>query len=124
MQVPPSAWQAARTQFTGFRLDDAGTLAEIRRTWQQAQYLADPHTATALAAARHRPPGGAAPIIVAGTAHPAKFPDAVQEATGIRPPLPPHLADLYDRPEIFTEAGNDLAAIQTELRAFVSRNAA
>ena len=124
MQVPPDAWQAARAQFAGFRLDDAGTLAEIRRTWQDAQYLADPHTATALAAARTKRQPGAAPIIVAGTAHPAKFPDAVHAATGLRPPLPPHLADLYDRPEIFTEAGNDLAAIQTELRAFVSRNAA
>ena len=127
MEVPPDAWQAARAQFAGFRLDDEGTLAEIRRTWRDSRYMADPHTATAIAAARALapdsiPPG--VPIIVAGTAHPAKFPDAVEAAIGIHPPLPPHLADLYDRPELFTEAGNDLDAIQAEIRAFASRNAA
>jgi threonine synthase len=123
MQVPPDAWQAARALFAGARLDDDGTLAEIRRTWRDSRYMADPHTATAIAAARALAPQ-AVPVIVAGTAHPAKFPDAVEAAIGIRPPLPPHLADLYDRPELFTEAGNDLDAIQAEIRTFASRNAA
>jgi threonine synthase len=123
MQVPPDAWQAARALFAGARLDDDGTLAEIRHTWRDSRYMADPHTATAIAAARALAPQ-AVPVIVAGTAHPAKFPDAVEAAIGIRPPLPPHLADLYDRPELFTEAGNDLDAIQAEIRTFASRNAA
>ena len=122
MDVPDQAWHAAQAQFTGFRLDDEATLAEIDRTWRDCGYLADPHTATAIAASRGHAPG--TPTIVAGTAHPAKFPDAIHAAVGFRPPLPPHLADLYERPERFSVAPNDLAAIQTELRAFVSRNAA
>ena len=102
---------------------DERTLDEIRRTYRETGYLADPHTATAIAAARAEPDDGT-PMVIAATAHPAKFPDAIERAVGFRPPLPPHLADLYDRPEIFTEAENDLAAIQAQLRAFVSRNAA
>jgi threonine synthase len=46
------------------------------------------------------------------TAHPAKFPDAVERATGVRPPLPAHLADLFDLPEHVTRLPNDLAAVQ------------
>jgi threonine synthase len=123
MDVPPEAWQAARAQISAHRVGDEATLEEIRRTYRQSGYLADPHTATAIAAARAHP-DRANPIIVAGTAHPAKFPDAIQQAVGFAPNLPPHLADLYDRPEIFSEAENDLGAIQAQLRAFVSRNAA
>ncbi len=124
MEVPEAAWQAARAQFAGFRLDDDGTLAQIRATWRACAYLADPHTATAIAAAEALETAPGVPVVVAGTAHPAKFPDAVEAAVGFRPPLPPHLADLYERTERFSTAPNDLAAIQTELRAFVSRNAA
>ena len=52
------------------------------------------------------------------TAHPAKFPDAVAKATGgLRPPLPPHLADLMDRPERLTRVANDQAALETLIRA-------
>ena len=98
MAVPAQKWQAIRREFSGFRLDDEGTLAEIARTWRDANYLADPHTAVALAAAREQQPVGL-PVIVAATAHPAKFPDAIEQAVGFRPALPPHLSDLYDRKE-------------------------
>ncbi len=122
MDVPDAAWQAARAEFTGLRLDDAGTLDQIRATWRTSGYLADPHTATAIAAVALAPQG--VPVVVTATAHPAKFPDTIERALGFRPPLPPHLADLYARPERFSTAGNDLAEIQAELRAFSSRNAA
>ena len=56
------------------------------------------------------PPG--VPTIAAATAHPAKFPDAMERATGPRPPLPPRLADLYEREERFTRAPDDLAAVE------------
>ena len=52
------------------------------------------------------------PVVVAATAHPAKFPDAVERATGRRPPLPARLADLYDREERFAVLPPDLAAVQ------------
>jgi threonine synthase len=121
MEVPHAAWAEARSLFEGFRLDDAGTTAEIRHLHATSGYLADPHTAIGLAAARalarkHLP------AIAAATAHPAKFPDAMQQATGERPPLPPALAHLYETAENYCVAPNDLAAVQASIRAFVSRN--
>jgi threonine synthase len=62
--------------------------------------------------------------VVAGTAHPAKFPDAIEQALGFRPPLPQRLGDLYVRPERFSVAPNDLQAIEAEIRSFVARNTA
>ncbi len=122
MHVPATAWDRARTLMQGFRLDDDGTVAEMRRLHAQG-YLADPHTAIGIAAARALPCRDV-PIIAAATAHPAKFPDAVQRATGQRPPLPPALADLYEREERFTCAPNSLDAIEAQVRAFTLRNAA
>jgi threonine synthase len=121
MAVPEPVWKAIRRDFSGFRLDDAGTLAEISRTYREAGYLADPHTAIGLAAARENAPIGL-PVIVAATAHPAKFPDAIEKAVGFRPSLPPGLSDLYDRVEAFTRAPNDLAHIEGLVRNFANRN--
>ena len=121
MDVPHAAWQRARTLLEGFRLDDAGTTAEIARLHAECGYLADPHTAIGIAAARAHPCGHL-PTIAAATAHPAKFPDAMQQATGARPPLPPHLANLYEREEHLSYAPNELAQVQAAIRAFVSRN--
>ena len=122
MKVPEAAWHRARTLMHGFRLDDAGTGAEIRRLHAQG-YLADPHTAIGIAAARALP-CGPVPIVCAATAHPAKFPDAMEAATGARPPLPPRMADLYERDERYTTAPSDLGVIEARVRAFVARNAA
>ena len=122
MQVPAAAWERARTLMHGFRLDDDGTVAEMRRL-HAIGYLADPHTAIGIAAARALPCRHL-PIIAAATAHPAKFPDAVERATGQRPPLPPALADLYEREERFTRAPNSLDAVEAQVRAFTLRNAA
>jgi threonine synthase len=123
MEVPHTSWERATTLMHGFRLDDAGTLAEIARLDRECGYLADPHTAIGVAAARALPCKHV-PIIAAATAHPAKFPDAMEKATGRRPPLPKHLADLYERPEKFTTAPARLDAIEAQLRAFAHRNAA
>jgi threonine synthase len=56
------------------------------------------------------------------TAHPAKFPDAMERAIGVRPALPPNLADLMARPERFVVLPNDLAAVEANVRALVGRN--
>jgi threonine synthase len=121
MIVDETPWQQARKMFTGYRLDDDATLDEMRRLHRECGYLADPHTAIGIAAARAFP---YFPTVAMGTAHPAKFPDAVIKATGVHPPLPPHLADLYDRAECFISASADLAAIEATVRATVLRNAA
>jgi threonine synthase len=59
-------------------------------------------------------------VVAIATAHPAKFPDAVEAATGKRPALPPALADLFSRPERMAVLPNDLARVQ----AFVKDHAA
>ena len=69
-----------------------------------------PHTAVGVKVAEEHL-GGATPMITLATAHPAKFPDAVEAATGARPPLPSWMADLYDRPERLTRVGNALTEI-------------
>ena len=123
MTVSDAVWHRCRTVFHGFRLDDTGTEAEIARLRQAGGYLADPHTAIGVAAARANPCAHGVPIVAMATAHPAKFPDAIEHAAGVRPPLPPPLADLFERPERFTVLANDLAAVEAQVRALARRNA-
>ena len=123
MSVPEAAWKRARTLFHGFRLDDSGTVAEMGRLYRECGDLVDPHGAIGIAAARALPCSAGAPTIAMATAHPAKFPDAVERATGIRPPLPPALADLYERPETFSVAPNRLDDVEALVRAATRRNA-
>src|SRR6185437_31325 len=124
MAVPDMAWRRATRLFHGFSCDDPATEAEIRRLHAASGYLADPHSAIGIAAARALPCGHGVPMVAVATAHPAKFPEAMARATGVTPPLPPRLADLYDREERYTLAPNDLAAIEARVRAPAQRNAA
>src|SRR5580658_1782775 len=122
MAVSDAAWHRARGVFHGFRLDDPGTEAEIRRLHETSGYPADPHTAIGIAAARAHPAAHGVPTVAMATAHPAKFPDAMEQAFGIRPALPPRLADLMARPERFVVLPNDLAVVEANVRALVGRN--
>ncbi len=98
--------------FAGGRADDTETLAVIRRIHETTGMLVDPHTAVALSAAAAQRGDAAVPMITVATAHPAKFPDAVEKATGMRPALPRHLADLLQRPERLKVLPNDAAAVK------------
>ena len=118
MAVPGPAWHRARGLFHGLRLDDAGTLAEIARLYAASGYLADPHSVVGIAAARALPAGHGVPMVAVATAHPAKFPDAMEQATGVRPALPGRLADLFARPERLAEVANDVAAVTRAVRGF------
>jgi threonine synthase len=109
--VPQGALQALRADFDSGRASEAETGATIARTLKATGELLCPHTAVGVHVAEQHL--GAAPMVTLATAHPAKFPDAVQRATGIRPPLPPRMADLYDRPERVTRVPNDLAALKS-----------
>jgi len=118
--LPPDdqAWQAAGKSFTGHRVDDAGTLAEIGDTYRRSGMLIDPHTAVAVAAARAalaRDDSGA-PMVALATAHPAKFADAVERATGLRPKLPDALGDIIEKPERVAVLPNDIAAVSRFIR--------
>jgi threonine synthase len=92
----------------------AETAAAIASTLQASGYLADPHTATGLHVARTRP-GGDAPMIVLATAHPAKFPDSVEAAVGIRPNLPSWLADLMERSETYSVLPSDVKMVEDHI---------
>jgi len=102
-----------RSTFDGVRLDDADTLAVIAEVYERHGMLVDPHTAVGIGAAQRCEVPGDGPVICLATAHPAKFPDAVEQATGVRPQLPTHLADLFERPEHFVSLPNDVSAVRT-----------
>ncbi|MGI9645568.1 MAG: threonine synthase [Ilumatobacteraceae bacterium] len=100
--------------FRAAAFDDATTLKEIERMRAETGLLIDPHTATATAAAAllSGPEGPERPVVTLATAHPAKFPEAIESALGEHPALPEHLADLLERSERITVVANDLAAVQ------------
>jgi threonine synthase len=98
-------WSAAR-------IDDATTAETIARTFERTGIALDPHTAVGLAAAERVRADRAVPMVVLATAHPAKFPDAVESAIDRRPPLPLHLADLFERPERYEVLPNDYDTVR------------
>jgi threonine synthase len=116
LPVSPAEWRQAQGWFSGHRVDDSGTTAEIARTWETAGELIDPHTAVAVATARAVRRDPAVPMIALACAHPAKFPDAVSAATGRRPALPLPLADLMERRERIAVLPNRLASVQDFVR--------
>ena len=103
------------------RLWTVQTVETIRRVHAATGMLVDPHTAVGLGVVERIRASLHGPVVTMATAHPAKFPDAVERATGIRPQLPPRLADLLDRPEFMTELPNDLAAVEKFVEARVLR---
>ena len=119
--LDPVALGRAQELFSSHRLDDDATVAAIRAEYQASEYLLDPHSAIGVAAARHCRRDAATPVICLATAHPAKFPEAVQRAgyPGA-PPLPAHLADLFSRAERCAVLPNDLDALRRHIAAHLS----
>ena len=99
-----------RELFGSGRASEEETLATIAKTYAETGYLLCPHTAVGVKVAEEQP--GKGPMVTLATAHPAKFPDAVEKASGVRPGLPPRMADLFDRPERVTSVPNDLPALE------------
>ena len=109
---------AIRADFDAASVSEQETAEEIARVYKASEYILDPHSAVGVAAgfralAKH----AHTPVIVAGTAHPAKFPDAIKAATSVHPPLPPHLADIMQRKERFDVVANDIGAVEKFIRA-------
>ena len=113
--ISQGAHQAITETFASGSASEEETSARITATLEDSAELVCPHTAVGLEVARDHH-DIAIPTISLATAHPAKFPDAVEAATGIRPPLPKRMADLYERPERITRVANDLAAIEDVIR--------
>jgi threonine synthase len=118
-KISQGAIESLRATFASGRCDEDETLAVIARHYRTTGELLCPHSAVGVKVAEEHL--GASPMITLATAHPAKFPDAVQRATGVRPGLPPHMADLFDRPERMTRVPNDLAALQAVVRERIAR---
>jgi threonine synthase len=113
LKVGANALGDVRSLFDAGRLDDAGTLAAIADCRRRFGETIDPHTAVGYAVAQQHRRDPAVPMVVLATAHPAKFPDAVEKATGERPRLPDRLADLMERAERVDGLPNDVAALKT-----------
>jgi threonine synthase len=112
--ISQGALEMLREQFASGRCDEDETRATIRSTFAATGEVLCPHSAVGVkVAAEHL---GAIPMITLATAHPAKFPDAVEAAMGTRPGLPDRMADLFDRAERVTRMPNDLAALEAHIR--------
>ncbi|MEP3524596.1 MAG: threonine synthase [Hyphomicrobiales bacterium] len=104
-----------RVEFDAGRSSEEETADEIKRTHEKAGYLLDPHTAVGRVVARNT--CADAPVMVTlGTAHPAKFPDAVKAATGVHPKLPEWMGDLMQREEKFTVLPNDQKVVEAFIK--------
>jgi threonine synthase len=110
--VASHALQGMRALFTADRASEEEAAATMRATMREAGYCVDPHTAVGLAVAEKEPRDPSVPMVALSTAHPAKFPDAVEAACGTRPALPEWLADLPRRRERVTVLPADQAAVE------------
>jgi len=101
-----------RALFDGQRLDEAGTLDVIRRVYRETGELVDTHTAIGIAAAERSRLDPGMPVVSLATAHPAKFPDAVEKAVGFRPKLPERLDAMMTAKERVQDLPNEMKAVQ------------
>ena len=105
----------AREIFDAARVEEAEVAATMAAVLRSTGVLLDPHSAVGVAAGRACRQDPTLPLVSLATAHPAKFPDAVLAATGVRPALPPRLADLETRPERLEVLPNELAAVRRRI---------
>ena len=113
-RISQGALETLRATFASGRCSEDETTQTIRTEYARTGEVLCPHSAVGVKVANEHL--GATPMITLATAHPAKFPDAVEAAMGIRPALPDRMADLFDRPERLTRVPNDLGALQALIR--------
>jgi len=115
LAIPADQRAAASAIFDSACIDSATTAQTIRWARDKCGQIIDPHTAVGLAAARAS--AGDTPVVTLATAHPAKFPDAVERASGLRPALPLRAQGLFDREERYDTLAADLATIEAYIAA-------
>ncbi len=120
MTIPHDMLAGARELFTATSIDGDGMAVAMRWANDRCGQLIDPHTAVGLAAARSADLADDIPVVTLATAHPAKFRDAVERVTGVRPTLPVRIAGLFDRQERY----DTLPATMEAVRAYVLERAA
>jgi threonine synthase len=119
LDVDETRWRTATGLFSAHRVDDAETLKGIADFHATTGQIIDPHSVIGLLAARAQGHDLGVPVVALATAHPGKFPDAIEQAIGIRPDPPARIAALYDREEHLTTLPNDLEAVQSFVRDHV-----
>ncbi|QJF50575.1 threonine synthase [Roseobacter ponti] len=117
--VSQGAMQVLQSHYSSGRVSEAETSATITSELKASGELLCPHSAVGVRVAQAQRETGT-PMITLATAHPAKFPDAVEQASGIRPPLPPRMADLYERSERVSRVPDDLEALKGFIRENIS----
>jgi len=117
--ISPNALSSLRQTFASGRCSEEETLATIARLHATTGEVLCPHSAVGVKVAEEHL--GDTPMITLATAHPAKFPDAVERAIGLRPALPARMQDLFDRPERLTRVANDLGALESLIRERTGR---
>ncbi len=115
-QIDQTALVSAQELFDSRWLGDEEIRRVMYRVFVDFGLLIDPHTAVGVDAAMAY---GERPVVAVATAHPAKFPDAVTEATGTHPPLPEHLGDLFTRPERMARVPANVDAVRDYLERSV-----
>jgi threonine synthase len=114
--LPLDVMDRLRGEFDAGRLDDSAAAEVIETVNEEHDLLLDPHSAVGVGVARGFASRIPTPLVCMATAHPAKFPDAVFAASGVRPPLPAHLSDLFDLPERIEHAPAELSAVEAHVR--------
>ncbi|WP_126172374.1 threonine synthase [Altericroceibacterium xinjiangense] len=111
MRLSHAQREGGAALFTSARVDAAETAEAMRWAADRCGELIDPHTAIGLHAARRAAIDSHVPVVTLATAHPAKFPDAVERATGMRPALPTRVGDLFEREERYVELPGEYEAV-------------
>lgn len=114
--VTPEQLAQAQKDFGAQRASDDEMLATMKSIYDDTGYILDPHTAVGVKVALDIMGDTDGAVVALATAHPSKFPDAVEKAIGIRPALPDHLSDLFERKERMSELPNNLQTVQNFVR--------
>lgn len=114
--IDPTELGKAQSVFNSLKVTEEETAATILDVFEKSAKLIDPHTAVGVHAGRACRRDASVPLVTMSTAHPAKFPDAVEKVTGQHPELPPHMADLFERDEKYDILPHDLSAVKNYIR--------
>ena len=119
MSIPADMLAGSKDLFVSARIDADGMSNVMRWAHERTDQVIDPHTAIGLAAARNAGLSADVPVVTLATAHPAKFRDAVERATGVRPHLPARMGNLFEREERY----DTLPATKEAIAAYVAERA-
>ncbi|MBX3593766.1 threonine synthase [Sphingomonas sp.] len=121
MTIPADMLSGARDLFSSARIDGDGMALALRWAQEHGGQIIDPHSAVGLAAARGLEIDADVPVVTLATAHPAKFRDAVERATGVRPALPARLGNIFEREERYQKLPGDYDAVKAYILAEAAR---